>query len=146
MYSTETLLVETSHAQHERNIIQEFLTTRPSTIKPISYSANLRIHTCIFSYLVSHNLSYAIIKVYLCGVPGIYTSFPYKMLLQLHQVLKGICKDRVTISPHQVCHSIAIDVMKGIKKALSEQPHNLAFFTFLGSSEFTNPLNNWMQP
>ena len=51
-----------------------------------------------------------------------------------------------TILHHQVCHPIANDVMKGIKKALSVQLHNLAFFTFICSSEFTNSLNNWLHP
>ena len=65
--------------------------------------------------------------------------FLTKYFSRLHRILKSICKDRVTISPHQVCHPIIIDVMKGIEKALSEQPYNLAFFMFLGSNEFTNP-------
>ena len=46
---------------------------------------------------------------------------------------------RVNILPHQVCHPITIKVMKRIKKALSEQPHDLAFLAFLGSIEFTKP-------
>ena len=65
--------------------------------------------------------------------------FLTKSLSYLHQVLKGICEGRATILPHQVCHPITINVMEGIKKALSEQLHNLAFFTFICSSDFTNP-------
>ena len=68
--------------------------------------------------------------------------FLTKCISHLHQVLKGIRKDRVTILP-QVCHPITIEVMKGIKKALSEQSHN---FTFLGSSEFTNPSTTGCNP
>ena len=69
----------------------------------------------------------------------------------LHFLKKSLILIRVyaktevaTILPHQVSHPILIKVTKGIKKALSEQRHNLVLFTFLCSSEFTNPLIKWL--
>ena len=98
--------------------------------------------TLVFSPLLHHATYYIQQSKYsYMDSLTITHNFLTKCLSCLHQILKGICEGRDTILRHQVCHPIAIDVMKGIKKALSEQLHNLVFSTFVGISDFTNPIN-----
>ena len=52
MYSTETFLAKTSHTQHGRNTIQEFLTTCPSTIKHLYF-----LPSCVTQLIICHNQS-----------------------------------------------------------------------------------------
>ena len=143
MYGVQALLVETGHAQHERHTIQEFLTTCPSTIKPVELQCQPQnphlyfLLSFITQHSICHNQSILMLAV--------THHFLTKCLSCLHQVLKSICKGRDTILHHQVCHPITIDVMKGIKKALSEQLYSLVSI-FVCSSDFTNPINNWLHP
>ena len=71
--------------------------------------------------------------------------FLIKHLSCIHQVLKGICEGRDNWLHHKVYHPIAISIMKEIKKALSEQLHDLVS-TFVCISDFTKPVNNWLHP
>ena len=100
--------------------------------------------TLVFSPILHHATYYVPQSKYTYVDSLVVTHhFFTKCLSCLHQVLKGICKGRDTIH-HQVCCPITIDVMKRIKKALSEQLHNLVFSTFICSSDFTNSINNWL--
>ena len=63
MYSTETLLAETSQAQYERNTIQEIFTTCFSTIKPVELQCQPQnphlyfLLSCIMQFIICHNQS-----------------------------------------------------------------------------------------
>ena len=63
MYGVEALLAETSHPQHEKHTIQEFLTTCPSTIKPVELQCQPQnphlyfLLSCITQLIVCHNQS-----------------------------------------------------------------------------------------
>ena len=115
------------------------------------------------AYLASRNLSYATIKTYLSGVRSIHvasghhSSFNECLSPRLHQVLKGIKKEKAASSPPRVRRPITIQIMEGIKKVLVKQPHDyhnimmwaaccIAFFGFLRSSEFTTPSTTEYDP
>ena len=108
------------------------------------------------SYLAYRNLSYPTIKVYLAGIRSLHVvsghdvTFHNQLTPRLHQVLKGIRKEKASILPSRLCRPITRDIMLKIKVTLLKSPHSyhnimmwaacrLAFFGFLRSSEFTIP-------
>ena len=115
------------------------------------------------SYLASRNLSYPIIKVYLAGIRSLHVFTGYDVNFQsyltprLHQVLKGIHKDKASTLPSHIRRPITRDILLKIKGALPKNPHSyhnimmrtaccLAFFGFLRSSEFTIPSQSSYDP
>ena len=82
------------------------------------------------SYLASRNLSYPTIKVYLTGIRSLHVVSGYDVTFHshltpcLHQVLKGIRKEKASTLPSCLCHPITRDIMLRIKVALLKSPHS----------------------
>ena len=114
-------------------------------------------------YLASRNLSYPTIKVYLPGIRNLHVVSGHDVTIhsqltpRLHQVLKGICKEKASTLPSSLCRPITRDIMLKIKVTLFKSPHSyhnimmwaaccFAFFGFLRSSEFTIPTQSGYDP
>ena len=112
------------------------------------------------SYQASRNLSYTTIKVYLAGiyslhvVTGYDVTFHSHLIPHLHQVLKGIHKEKACTLPSHICHPITRDIMLKIKVALLKSPHSYhnimmwvaCCFRLLHSSKFTIPTQSGYDP
>ena len=115
------------------------------------------------SYLASRDLSYPTIKVYLAGIRSLHVVSGYDVTFhshltpRLHQVFKGIRKEKASTLPSRLHCPITRDIMLKIKVTLLKSPHSyhnimmwaaccLAFFGFLCSSEFTIPTQSRYDP
>ena len=84
----------------------------------------------VVSYLASCNLSYPTIKVYLAGIRSLHVATGYdvtfhsQLTSRLHQVLKGICKEKASTLPSRIRRPITRDIMLKIKAALLKSPHS----------------------
>ena len=105
------------------------------------------------TYLASERITFATIKVYLAQfvTPMYQQGYTHTFISpRLQLVLKGIKKAQAITQPAKTRLPITLDIMKNIKSLRSRQPKSylniiaccLAFFGFLGVSEFTAPGDN----
>lgn len=123
-------------------------------IKPIPTSECTL--TLFITYLATHNISLATIKVYLSAVRhihlcrGLHNHFNQQLTPRLQLILRGIRRRQACTRTVRRRLPITIQMLQRIKKLLSRKPPSynnttlwamccLAFFGFLRVSEFTIP-------